>query len=173
MVCAATTRPSAVKARTNLQMSFASQECTRNEVVTGAQLRGSKNCGVQKHGRQRKAPSTRQRANVGKFGNADKGSAKADSVGNDGDEKREPQGKRGSSRQGSEENVVTVAPQCLRQSEKLGRHSAKPLEKQLRASRENGRYCEASGQRGQKTERNRETNIDRNFANDAVRKARQ
>ena len=116
----------------------------------------------------------RQRANVGKFGNADKGSAKAGSVGNDGDEKREPQGKRGSTRQGSEENVVTIAPRRFRQSEKPGRrHSAKPLEKQLRASRENGRYCEASGQRGQKTERNRETKIDRNFANDAVRKARQ
>src|SRR2546429_6575415 len=48
-------------------------------------------------------------------------SAKADSVGNDGDEKREPQGKRGSSRQGSEENVVTVAPQCRSEERRVGK----------------------------------------------------
>src|SRR5947208_6792893 len=74
----------------NLQVGIASQECARNKVVTGALLRGSKNCGVQKFCRRPEALATRQRPNIGKFGDADEGSAKAEGIGKDGYEKCQP-----------------------------------------------------------------------------------
>ena len=51
-----------------------------------ALLRIAENCGVQKYRGQPEAPAARQRANIGNFGNADEGSAKAESISNDGDE---------------------------------------------------------------------------------------
>src|SRR6267154_3291131 len=106
-------------------MSIASQESARSKVVAGALLLIAKDCGVKNNRGQPEAPATQQRANIGNFGDADKGSAKAEGVSNNGDEKRQFQRKYGSSRQGSKENIVAVAPQRFGQAEKpRGRQSA-------------------------------------------------
>src|SRR5467141_1401343 len=97
----------------NLQVGIASQECARNKVITGALHRSPKNCSVQKLCRPPEVPATRQRPNIGKFGDADERSAKAEGIGNDGDQKSQSQRNHGPSRQGREENIVTVAPQCF------------------------------------------------------------
>jgi hypothetical protein len=116
----------------DLQVSITSQECARNKVVTGALLCSSKNCGVQKYCGQPEAPATRQRPNVGKFGDADERSAKAEGIGDGGDQKPQSQRNYGPSRQGREENIVTVAPQCFGEPQKpSGRQSAEALVNQL------------------------------------------
>src|SRR5882762_8187746 len=157
----------------NLQVSIASQECARNKMVTGALHGSPKNCGVQKFCRQPEAPATRQRPNIGKFRDADEGSAKAEGISNDGDEKGQSQRKHGPSRQGREENIVTVAPQCFGEPQKpSGRQSAEVLVNQLRAARENRRYGETCGQDRKETERDRKTDVDGDSAENAVGKAR-
>src|ERR1700674_809609 len=109
----------------DLQMGIPSQECARNKRVTGALLCSSKNGGVQKNCGQPEAPATRQRPNIGKFGNADEGSSKAEGIGKDGYEKCGAQRNHGPSRHGGEENIVTVAPQCFGEPQKPnGRQSA-------------------------------------------------
>ncbi len=61
----------------------------------------------------RPSAATRQRPSIGKFGDADERSAKAEGIGDGGDQKSQSQRNHGPSRQGREENIVTVAPQCF------------------------------------------------------------